>query len=1093
MLLVILLIILSLPLQTLAVVNVDAIKHGYGEAQGPFKYSTGSQDTGWLVETWVANTKDGKFDTSKSLVNQGALVAKTYFVNAIGKSTNPQVPLISHTSSIMFSDVNAEAEAALSQGMDVNGFARIGQLNKTDLIGIVDNSGYKYMPDPTSGAVTPEVMKHIFEPSNEAEFGKVFEMIISHSTKGGSPTTIKAAFFNRVKVAMSSDVKSKLKNPNKVEELYPWNPECPVEYAFVITPLVYVRSNGVPSVSGFTPEKWAGVHELMRVNTYSRVVGIMMKQMLSASDLNAYAVAMQKLIGFGEMLNFANMSHLTLPDSAFLSENTLGFGPPPGTSKPHPFLNGQYWKDSYAATYGGFLVTHTLATNTPKPAVPCCNPVGFDKSKWDGKTCPCIPGLPIKDCHCPPNCSCDPSNPPPGCDCINPPKQNVTLPPLVIKEHEVMASLKYQPKTTDSNSFSVEHPNTPSGWTVGTSCDSEEVEHGGYSIIETSLGKYETIDESYSDTHYDCSGDDYAYKTTYGNDLVASVDKAIWSDFRFVKNTNSLSKAYDIMRQGNTAQIDIKSNSLNREYSGPGGVRNPGNWGNPFSEAPTIDFVSHRFAGKEDTLVLAKYMDKNNQRYTNYLKDSGVPNPKAATNGATHSYDLNPKTFRAGIGLGGNARKVTFHQTITQMPFVRGAASGGGCGTHAYWCSVTDVPQMFTQEPLAVYARRIDYSVDVGVEGTYVGSPIEFKPVTNGNTKGATVTPKLKYDDISAEVVLFDKTSPQFEFYPTYAMSADYTAGNADEDEAVWFLGKNKRTFQGIDRLMIENINAKPTMDAPWSRDKQDREASMPVAKSGSAYKFKSTDNLVKVTAFVHLIDPAFAPDPAKADALNQQQISYAETSLSNIANAFGQPNAVAVYSNVTGASTLNSSVKFSHAKVDPSKDTLKLINSAHSSSGISKAYRYIPGVNGGQTSSRTFNGSSISSADLSGLAAHSNQRLVEQLEQDGGDKTKWYNEDFEGIILAAFSITLSAPTVETDYATMFLHQSDSHTKLNTTAPAVTNPTIGTTIIPGKSGFVTGVEFDLGQVTWGTHSQPVRVLLNPHLHGIRGSIFDTVQ
>lgn len=713
------------------------------------------------------------------------------------------------------------------------------------------------------------------------------------------------------------------------------------------------------------------------------------------------------------------------------------------------------------------------------PSEPCCKPNGFDITVWDKVHCPCDPGRLVQDCSCLPGCTCDPNNPPMGCCCV----QVVPVGGAIhIFEDELMSNLETTNIPHATNSFKITEPNPWSSW-----------------VQKTSSCRHRCGDD-----HDDCCGNGryirWYRKVEYG-DIKAWLTTDIVYDINYIKDNPSASssKFYDVMQQNGRAQVKFNSPGdllFTWEQSGTtktgnlvaGAEWQPPKFGHPYRDMQSVEWISHRFAGKEDTVVLAGYMNKQNLQYIQYMQNANIT-PKEEVNGANHSYDLGQKSFASKLGLGGTVREIMYTQVVKE-----GLTSSSGSGCTRGMSS--SKPQTGTTGVVSGFADRIEYGQTITVDATYAGKSLPYSPEA-GQPRVSNSASAKSPSTTFFEQFRMTKASPEFEFYPTYTMTVDYTPGvskynTSSEESEAWMLGKEKRTFQSVDILDFKVVSGSATINTPWSRDSEDKSATMPVSKAGSAYEFIGQNSVVEIDGWFHLIDPAFAPDPAVAQQLNQQQISHADSVFNSIINTFSQDDSVGVYSNVSGASTDSSGVQFPDGRVDKDKEQVRLIENSHSYS-FSKSYSYLPGYNGSQTSGRAFDGNSltVSNTSFPGFN-HSMERLTDQLETDGGISKKWYNEDYEGIIVAHYHLVLQAPLVQSDYISWFKYQSDWQTALNDTAPKTVNNATGNTVIEAKDGFVTGVDFYLGSVNWG-NTIDMHILFDPYLFGLRGSAFDNAN
>ena len=214
--------------------NLDNIIGAAQAAQGRYYY-TGSE-WGWVVEVYIATTDDGKLDDSRSLLDSShaAYLGRAAFVTMLPDTTS------------RFPGMQRPVSISINGGDNVS---------LTNSILVSQNCASLGFPDPTvTGAAT---MKELFTVGGPA-LSAAWEALASQY--GGE-----LGLAQRISSVVSNDVRDKILNAGDPNIIKPGNTlgACPVEYAFVLTPLEYFRINqSVPStIINWNENYWMGANE----------------------------------------------------------------------------------------------------------------------------------------------------------------------------------------------------------------------------------------------------------------------------------------------------------------------------------------------------------------------------------------------------------------------------------------------------------------------------------------------------------------------------------------------------------------------------------------------------------------------------------------------------------------------------------------------------------------------------------------------------------------------------------------------------------------------------------------------------------------
>lgn len=293
-------------------VNVDNIIHGDSSAVDRYSHSG---EYGWIVECYVATTDTGKLDVNKSLTDSSNAAYLGRYAFVLGGNQNGR----------------NYAFPALQRpvAIQLNGGGSKPQL--TTSIGFADATSNKF-PDPfTTGSADLQRQFQTGEAALQNFWGAL------EAQNGGT-----LGLVQKVVNVLSQPMKDKVKATGKPECLKPCNTigiECPVEYAFVLTPLIYTRIRpGTNSSCNWNEEFWMGANEAGVLNRYSLIAAQAdLQTFLNSPTANAikgtelYNAALAQLqtrATKGELYWYQNMSHQKLPDSAFLDHNQFGISTP---------------------------------------------------------------------------------------------------------------------------------------------------------------------------------------------------------------------------------------------------------------------------------------------------------------------------------------------------------------------------------------------------------------------------------------------------------------------------------------------------------------------------------------------------------------------------------------------------------------------------------------------------------------------------------------------------------------------------------------------------------------------------------------------
>lgn len=212
--------------------NLDNIIGAAQAAQGRYYY-TGSE-WGWVVEVYIATTDDGKLDDSRSLLDSShaAYLGRAAFVT-MSPDTTSRFP-------------GMQRPVAIS----INGGDTV---SLTNAVAWVDGCASMGFPDPTvTGAATMKELFTVDGPALTASWAAI-------KTQNGGDSGI----HQKIASVVSSEIRDKILNSGDPGIAFPGASGCPVEYAFVLTPLEYFRINpNVPStIINWNENYWMGANE----------------------------------------------------------------------------------------------------------------------------------------------------------------------------------------------------------------------------------------------------------------------------------------------------------------------------------------------------------------------------------------------------------------------------------------------------------------------------------------------------------------------------------------------------------------------------------------------------------------------------------------------------------------------------------------------------------------------------------------------------------------------------------------------------------------------------------------------------------------
>lgn len=352
--------------------------------------------------------------------------------------------------------------------------------------------------------------------------------------------------------------------------------------------------------------------------------------------------------------------------------------------------------------------------------------------------------------------------------------------------------------------------------------------------------------------------------------------------------------------------------------------------------------------------------------------------------------------------------------------------------------------------------------------------------------------------------------SQTIEFYPTYQMKYTDTLSTADPTEEVWMLAKGERKYTATDLIRAEAYQTDTKIYAPWSRDKEDREAGYPIIKSGMATKMTSDDTLVRLDAYFHVQDPNFDPDAA---AKNEAKFAEIQGLLQLMADRLAGESGYGYYTNLWEGTTsyLPEGLKVkkaSWAKSESPKTEYQLSKKTPVDSRTLVRESFYVDTDGEKQypgdQSITLGGMNFPCKGrwddrYADNLLHSTNTLKPLIEEGKGiQKMGWYNESYEGILVVHWKIEIRCEQLQTDYAQVHSQMSDWKTARNRLVPSLFwNGTSSANLLIKGYKFGedarcgTGLCANFGDLPWGEKTfEDVCVVYRPKLFGLRGSVYD---
>lgn len=705
---------------------------------------------------------------------------------------------------------------------------------------------------------------------------------------------------------------------------------------------------------------------------------------------------------------------------------------------------------------------------------------------------------------------------------------------LIIREDEMTQSLKGEMPAKNVK-FKVQSmpkfsPSSKSGYEDLVICG-EHIWNEGYYDDDGDWedGYWECpMDGSYSATH-SFSG----MITEHQDDIRAYLQRNMYMHRDFMKvNTNE--DQYKIMAfLDGTLDIRYANNSVfTREYNHPTTYGVSTTPEGPFDEDNVMHFIGHRQGAGKTPIPIAAYMGATsaNETYKDFIDEHITYNWGYQTvsgyhfmehfNGLTDSGEGSYQfktVYKADLNNGvGGCHTVYAGGDGTASPTVRatnpfvtrvGPAHSGpgasrtcteGCTawTVSHCCEAVpgDAADYAYDFPALVELPKVEYPYTVLVEGTVVAPSASNSPLSQQENFNIAST--------SDDIYTLKSPSPEWTFYPTFKMTADYAPGS-QTNAPVWALAAGERTFTDYNVLKIQHRSGRITMTAPWSRDLEDRSHSVNVAKSGQAYRVESTSDIIEVDAWVTVIDPNFV-HPDQRDAIiaqNEAIIEEYATAVETI--AYAPENAWGTYTNLRQGSSAEALYQVPFVASDKNQEEKPKTVMKRNLRGYNgkvdpfEAYRLDGNVSGRDSvvqTSYSARGFTYTDADV-GMPGFWNSETRAQSNLDellyDAPGHGWYAEDYEGIIVIHMHGEAQLNDgVLTEYASIYRHESDWKTEFNANSKQLIHPYSGRIKVPvGEYGV--GVDFAVPTVTVsGKTISGLNVGSRIYSFGVRGSVFD---
>ena len=580
-----------------------------------------------------------------------------------------------------------------------------------------------------------------------------------------------------------------------------------------------------------------------------------------------------------------------------------------------------------------------------------------------------------------------------------------------------------------------------------------------------------------------------------------------------------------------TGDLDVKYDNaqIKNPHTGPAGSGQTST--GPFDAKNVLYFIGHRQGADKQPIPIAAYMGATgyNMEYKNFinlrvnntakypnipgyqfmegfdgLTDSGAGSYQFTVkyNGKLNNSTTNsPYTTKVRID-GNHSKTITATQTFS-TPNQSNSWTSSGCtrgkSTSWHWptcCSgMSSAASAYNGNyPLSVTIPQVDYTWTVSVEGTVVSVPKANDALQQKESFGMA----YNQDD----VYLLQSPIPTWEFYPTFKMTADYSPGT-QSNKPVWVLAAGKRSFNAYDALRIEHRSLNVFMSAPWSRDHEDKQRNVNVAKAGMAYKASSKKDIIQCDAWVTVIDPNFV-HPNQRSAIiadNQQRIEEYATAIETIIAA--PQDHWGMYTNMRQGSSAEAKYVVPFVSTDKNqeekvKTMMRRTIKGYGHTGLTfDAYRTdgnVLGRDGVVQQSYSARGFTYTNATV-GMPANWDsmtkaQTNMTELLQDAAGKS-WYAEDYEGVIVVHITgQAYLSGGAESEYTAIYRHESDWQTAFNANSKPLINQYAQVYKIPaGKYGV--GIDFKVPTFTAGGKTvSGLNVGSRIYEFGIRGNVFD---
>ncbi len=950
---------------------------------------------------------------------------------------------------------------------------------------------------PASGAwqLTDQIFSVYKSAVDTMDSEGIYQMLFNKLTSDMQDSILKASG-----ASDASDVSKYM------EYMNPASPNCMVGWACMIEPVYQLVYNGSDCL--FVNDAYT--HFLGTAMDWGNVMGA--TQALARKARDTYQNAPNQSAKDDVAEAFGILA--TTPSDKYIKWGIFSDAHTPiEHDMPTSIYNSTGWFNSPAAAKGGGTYTAAELLDggagvgifknspiTPPDPPPCCYP-----SHDHGTPCPC--GGAVR-CNCPPGCVCDPNNYAEGCDCVPPPPAPPVPDPTIHEDHLTERLEKDMTSTNNPKTFSVVYKDEYSGGTrhyddgnhkydnsvtrtithysCGTNTDdpTHMAQHHAMGIKCRPLGSHTETETKvwYDNWHV---YEDYKYVWNNGLEFTGYIPSSNLTSYSKLVSTMD---PFILFHNGDRAQIKWDGH-INDTFKETDSSQNPQR-GDLYEGTNKITWISHRYAvgpNAHNAIWLSEYMSKyetskRNQVYKDAMNASGFGGTMETTNGSkiTASIKGTEGDFQWDVHVGNGEPIKWATSENAEYGFVsNGTHESGHYNTNDYPASCgggrpDPVDQKVIRDALAtVTLNQANFSTNVHVQAVYPGSAkrqqlYKGDPYVKVSGDGNTWT--------------FSSPSSVFHFYPSYKIKAIYDVNGADTD--VWGLSRRLRSFSAEDKLTISFKSNGGTIEAPWSRDHGDAQYT---AKAGNAYQYTGNGGTVTFDGYFHLLDPDFAPDPAKQSQANQLIVGTYISQLEDVVNSINGNN-VGVYSNLYYASAnsvYSPKIPGGFSGRNEGRETIKITNASANGGLGGTSYNFLPGFDGVQTGSRV-NGAT------SGDPLGSNQQLTQNLERGGGIQVQgWYNEDFEGILVVHVTASVDVGQVDTAMTIIEENLSDDLTRVDELAQpiSVNVPGVGS-FTKCKGTYAIGTEVNIGAVNWGRATANVVGLFDPTIMHVRGSAYD---